>query len=322
MLKASNVLQSLSQFHAVGWLWSCWKPGFFLSGQLLASLLSVGLTLPQTADDFQKPVEITLQGIVSILTFSSFSDAVWAQWHPAFLFFLQVIKIIYHVHSPWKHRYNFGVKCWIESIYNRKITGNSCWVTNVFKCWVSFGINPFRLPRRKKWYFVQKQKKTFNYQNALQLQLYESHTICLSTGTGPSSLRQKKPNNVWHFNFFFIVLKYVQPALYNVPSWTDSEMNTKSISTLFSWIVLPQHLFTPAQVTLAQPYQLLEEDLAEKIAFFLKPGWNTRFHTVRKYCGLQSLPLFVIIGHTKNTEVEICRSQGNKKAKHSVLFSW
>lgn len=107
-------------------------------------------------------------------------------------FFLQVIKIIYHVHSPWKHRYNFGVKCWIESIYNRKITGNSCWVTNVFKCWVSFGSNPFRLPRRKKWYFVQKQKKTFNYQNALQLQLYESHTICLSTGTGQSSLRQKK----------------------------------------------------------------------------------------------------------------------------------
>lgn len=27
---------------------------------------------------------------------------------------------------------------------------------------------------------------------------------------------------------------------------------------------LQQHLFTPAQVTLAQPYQLLEEDLAEK----------------------------------------------------------
>lgn len=40
---------------------------------------------------------------------------------------------------------------------------------------------------------MQKQKKTFNYQNAQQLQLYESHTICLSTGTGPSSLRQKNP---------------------------------------------------------------------------------------------------------------------------------
>lgn len=49
------------------------------SRQRLTSLLSVAVTLPATALDFQKRVEITLRGIISGFALGTLGNVVWAQ---------------------------------------------------------------------------------------------------------------------------------------------------------------------------------------------------------------------------------------------------